>query len=39
MDLIDPVDSEKRNRFKGANFFVGIDLGNNKKKSQFVLSH
>ena len=39
MDFIDPVDSEKWNRFKGARFRVDIDLGNNKKKCQFVFSH
>ena len=31
MDFKDPVDSKKRNQFKGANFVVGNDLGNNKK--------
>ena len=30
MDFIDLVDSKKRNRVKGANFVVDIDLGNNK---------
>ena len=30
-DFKDPVDSKKRNRFIGANFVVGIDLGNSKK--------
>ena len=30
MGYIDLVDSRIRNRFKGANFVVDIDLGNNK---------
>ena len=39
IDFTDPVDTEKGNRFKGVNFVVDTDLGNNKKKSQFLLSH
>ena len=31
MHFIYPVDSGKKNRFKGANFVDDIDLGNNKK--------
>ena len=31
MHVIDPVDSGKKNRFKGENFVDDIDLDNNKK--------
>lgn len=31
MDLLDQIDSEKRNWFKGAHFVDDIDLSNNKK--------
>ena len=37
MDFIDLVDNKKRNRFKGTNFAVDIDLGNDKKNLSLYL--
>ena len=40
IDFTDPVESEKKNRLKGACFVAEVGLRNYKKKvSQFVCSH
>ena len=37
IDFVDPVDSQKGDRFKGARFMVDTDLGNNKKSLSLYL--
>ena len=37
IDFVDPVDSQKRDRFKGARLMVDTNLGSNKKSLSLYL--